>query len=375
MKICLDIQSAVGQRAGIGRYAHSLATHLAAESGPNDALTLFAFDFRRRGLPFAAPGARIRTCRLLPGTLAQKAWTRLNGPAFDRFAGPHDLFHFPNFVIPPLRRGRAVVTIHDISFLRFPEFADAANQRYLESTLPRTLARADAILTDSRFCAREITDLLGVPADRVHPVPLGVAPRMHPPPADAVADLRRRLGLNAPYLLTVGTLEPRKNIPFLVTVFERLAEQWPGLFVLAGAPGWNVGPILERLTRSPAAARIRRLDFVADPDLPALYGGAACFLCASHYEGFGLPPLEAMACGTPVIASPGGALREVLAPGAAALLDPDDPDRWTASIRTLLDSPEARQAAVETGLARARQFTWPETARRTWAVYRKAGAA
>lgn len=374
MKICLDIQSAIGQRAGVGRYALSLAAALADAPREGDELAFFYFDFRRRGAPFAAPHARFHACRLLPGALVQKAWTRLNWPPFDAFAGAHDLFHFPNFVIPPLRRGRAVVTIHDVSFLRFPAFAEDRNRRYLETAMRRTIARADAILTDSRFSASEIVSLLGVPAERVHAVHLGVAPHMRPPPPETAAAVRRRLGLDRPYLLTVGTLEPRKNIPFLVDVFEQLAGDYPGDLVLAGAPGWKVAPILARLARSPVAARIRRLDHVADADLPALYAGSDCFLCASHYEGFGLPPVEAMACGTPVISSPGGSLREVLGE-AARLLDPADPRAWADRIRELLESRAEREAAIAAGRTRSARYTWPETARQTWDVYRKAGTA
>ena len=370
MKICLDIQSAIGQRAGVGRYALSLAAHLAAEARDGDELAFFYFNFRRRQPPFSAPNARFRTCRFLPGALVQKAWTHLDWPPFDAFAGAHDLFHFPNFFIPPLRKGRAVVTIHDVSFLRFPEFAEARNQRYLERTIRQTVARADAILTDSRFSAGEIAALLDVPPGRVHAVHLGVAPHMRPPPPETVAATRRRLGLERPYLLTVGTLEPRKNIPFLADVFEQLAGAYPGDLVLAGAPGWKVEAILARLARSPAADRIRRLDYTAEADLPALYAGADCFLCASHYEGFGLPPVEALACGAPVVSSPGGSLREVLGE-SAILLDPVDPRLWADRIRELLENRPARQAAIAAGFAQAARYTWPKTARQTWEIYRK----
>jgi glycosyltransferase involved in cell wall biosynthesis len=267
-----------------------------------------------------------------------------------------------------------VVTIHDVSFLRFPAFAENRNRCYLERTIPATVARADAILTVSQFSADEIVALLGVPPGRVHAVHLGIAPHLRPPEPETIDRLRRTLGLTRPYLLTVGTLEPRKNIPFLVEVFERLAGDYPGDLVLAGAPGWKVGPLLDRIRRSPVADRIRRLDYVPEGDLPALYAGADLFLCASHYEGFGLPPLEAMACGTPVISSPGGSLREVLGK-AAVLLEPEDSGAWCASIRDTLSDGNRRRALAAAGIARAALFTWPETARRTWDVYRKVAAS
>jgi glycosyltransferase involved in cell wall biosynthesis len=373
MKICLDIQPAIGPGAGVGRYARSLATHLPRLAGASDSLTYFYFDFKRQGQPFQEPGARFRRCRLLPGALVQKAWARLGWPPYDAFAGRHDLYHFPNFFLPPLRRGKAVVTIHDVSFLRFPSFAEDRNRRYLERTVPRTVARADAILTISRFSASEITALLGVDPARVHAVPLAVAPHMQPATPAEIGSLRHKLGLERPYLLSVGTLEPRKNIPFLVEVFERLAGGYDGDLVLAGAAGWKVEPILERIRRSPVASRIRRLHFVADADLPALYSGADQFLCASHYEGFGFPPLEAMACGTPVVSSPGGSLREVLGE-AALLLEPQDSALWRDRIAERLADPAGRPALAAAGIARAALYSWPETARLTWDVYRKTAA-
>jgi glycosyltransferase involved in cell wall biosynthesis len=372
MKICLDIQSAIGPGAGVGRYTRSLAEHLPALAGPADALTCFYFDFRRQGPPPLPDGVKARACRLLPGALVQKSWTHLRWPPFDAFAGAHDLFHFPNFFLPPLRRGRSLVTIHDVSFLRFPQFAEDKNRRYLEKTIPRTVARADAILTISHFSAGEIASLLGADPARVHAIHLAVAPHLKPAPAEAVARLRKSYGLFRPYLLSVGTLEPRKNIEFLVEVFESLPH-YEGELVLAGAPGWKVGPILERIARSPAANRIRQLRFVPEADLPALYSGADLFLCASHYEGFGFPPLEAMACGTPVVSSPGGSLREVLGE-AAVILEPVDPDAWRTAIRGLLADPERRRERAVAGRRQAALYTWEETARQTWSLYRKVAA-
>lgn len=373
MKICLDIQSAVGRFAGVGRYTRSLAEHLPALAGPGDELASFFFDFRRRGAPFSAPGVRFRSCRLLPGALVQKAWTHLDWPPFDAFSGPADLFHFPNFFLPPLRKGRSAVSIHDVSFIRYPEFAEDRNRRYLEQTISRTVARADAILTISQFSAGEIASLLGVAPGRIHAIHLGVSTDLRAPSPEALREVRRGLGLERPYLLHVGTLEPRKNIPFLVEVFEQLGD-YPGDLVLAGAPGWKVGPILERIAKSPRATRIRRLDFVSDRDLPALYAGADLFLCSSHYEGFGFTPVEAMACGTPVVSSPGGSLREVLG-DAAVLLEPADATAWAAKVREVLENPALRASLVSAGLAQAGRYTWAETARRTWAVYRKVGAS
>ncbi len=368
MIVSLDIQPALAQRAGVGRYTRMLAAHLPAHAG-GDAVRLFCFDFQRRGVPEGLPGgASLRTVRWVPGRLVQQAWKTAGWPPYEWFAGRAGVYHFPNFVRPPLRRGRSVVTLHDVSFLRFPEAAEPRNLRYLHARVPATVRRADAVITDSQAMARDIEELLGVPSERIFPIPLGLPADLRRPPPDEVGAFRRRVGLDRPYLLMVGTLEPRKNHAFLVEVFERLAD-FGGLLVLAGMRGWKVEPILDRIRRSPRAGRIRHLDYVADEDLPALYAGAELVVFPSLYEGFGFPPLEAMACGTPVVCSAGGALREV-AGAAAEVIDTYDADRWAECVRGLLGDAGARARLVERGRAHAAGFTWDETARRTWDVYR-----
>ena len=368
MKICVDIQSAVAQRAGVGRYTRTLVEHLGEFAGPDDDLRLFYFDFRRHGLDFSCNGAHPTPVRWIPGTYVQQAWKRLHWPAFDRFSGPADLFHFPNFILPPLSRGKTVVTIHDMSFVRHPEFAEAKNLAYLTSAIHDTACRADAIVTDSTFSKSEIVDILKVDPAKVFAVPLGISGDYTRPTPEVIARVRSGLGLERPYLLTVGTVEPRKNLPFLIEVFERL-DRFDGDLVIAGMPGWKVGPILDRMKNSPKRARIRYLNFIPDGTLSALYAGAEVFAITSFYEGFGFPPLEAMACGTPVVSSTGGSLAEVL--GDAAVLIPGfNTDEWVTTVAALLDDAPRRTELARLGVAQAARFTWRETARRTWDIYR-----
>lgn len=368
MRICIDIQAAVAQRAGVGRYTKSLVEHLGEFTG-QDQVDLFFFDFCRAGLPFNAPHTRPHPVRWVPGRFVQQAWKRVHAPPFDWLAGRADLYHFPNFTIPPLRTGRRIVTIHDMSFVRHPEFAETRNLKYLNALIHDTVRRADAILTDSRFSADEIRSLLKVNPDRVFPIHLGVDPVVTAPPPDQLAATRQRLGLNRPYLLSVGTLEPRKNLLFLIDVFEHLHD-YDGDLVIAGMPGWKCEPILDRIRTSPAAARIRYLQYVAEADLPALYAGAEVFVVTSFYEGFGLPPLEAMACGTPVVSSNGGSLPEVLGP-AAVIVTGFERDAWTGVIERLLSNREQRHALSAAGIRHAAGFTWRDTASRTFDVYRQ----
>lgn len=369
MRVCIDIQSAIGARAGVGRYTLMLAQHLGALRGPHE-LATFHFDFRRRGLPFMAEETESRVCNWLPGRVPQFAWKTFGWPPYNWFAGPADVYHFPNFIRPPLSRGASVVTIHDVAFLRYPETIEARNLTYLTRHIRDTVQHANAIITVSAFTAREVTELLNVPPHRLHAIPSGLDPAMHRPSSDVVRALRHRLDLPRPYLLTVGTLEPRKNFPFLIEVFERLTG-FDGDLVIAGRRGWKYQPILDRIAHSPCRSRIRLLETIAEADLPALYGGAELFVLPSLYEGFGFPPLEAMACGTPAVVSPGGALAEVCGQGAL-VIEAIEAERWAHEIRALLSAPALLDALRRRGAEQAARYTWRETARRTWSVYEAA---
>ncbi|MDR0993526.1 MAG: glycosyltransferase family 4 protein [Verrucomicrobiota bacterium] len=369
MKVCLDIQAALGQRAGVGRYVRELLRHLGADA-QTDEVRAFYFDFKRKGLDAPPPGIGLRACRWLPGRAAQKLWKVFRFPPYDWFAGGADVYHFPNFIRPPLSRGRkSVVTIHDVSFLRMPETTEAKNLAWLTSEINRTVEQADRIITDSAFSAREIVQQLKVPPEKVVPIPLGLAPFGPPPSREEVEAVRASLELTRPYLLMVGTIEPRKNIPFLVKVFEAL-QGFDGELVLVGGLGWKTGPTLRAMAESPQRDRIRLLRHVGDRELSALYAGASVFVFPSRYEGFGFPPLEAMGRGTPVVAARNSSLPEVLGE-APAWVDGFDVDTWAGTLRAVLEDPDRRERMRLAGLAQAQPFTWEKTARRTWAVYRQ----
>jgi glycosyltransferase involved in cell wall biosynthesis len=369
MKVCLDIQAALGQRAGVGRYVRELLSNLGAAAGA-DKMAAFYFDFKRTGLDVVPPGVEMRSCRWMPGRVAQAAWKRLGFPPYEWFAGEADLYHFPNFIRPPLGSGRkSVVTIHDVSFLRMPETTEAKNLAWLSAEIRQTAERADAILTDSQFSAREICELLKVPPEKVFPIWLGLPPFGPPPTVESVAQARQTLGLEKPYLLMVGTIEPRKNIPFLVKVYEALKD-FDGDLVLAGGLGWKTGPTLRAISESPRQSGIKLLKHMNDGQLSALYAGAAAFVFPTRYEGFGFPPLEAMGRGTPVISARNSSLPEVLGE-AAEWVDGFDAEEWAQTIRAVLGD-SARAARLRAaGLEQAKKFTWEETAKKTWEVYRR----
>lgn len=369
MDICLDYQPAVAQRAGIGRYTRLLARYLPGLLEQGDRLSLFYLDFSRKGDPPDAPGAIDRPWRLLPGALLQQLWKRGLPPRFDQLAGKADLYHFTNFVIPPVSaKAKTISTIFDMSFARLPQCAEAKNLAYLEARIGKTVRRADAIITISRFSADEIASFHPEAEGKTFAIPLGLDQTLAAPPADTVAEVRKRLGLEKPYILSVGTLEPRKNYTFLVDAFEALGRDDVDL-VIAGMPGWRYEPILEKIGKSPRAAQIHYLRFVQDADLAALYAGAELFALASLYEGFGFPPLEAMLCGTPVVSSAGGSLPEVLG-DAADIVRGYDAGEWAEALAKMLDDPGRRASFVARGTARARLYSWEETARKTLDVYR-----
>ena len=368
MNICMDIQAAVAQRAGIGRYARTLAGHLPPFLDGVD-LTLFYFDFKRQGEPFTVPGATLKPCRMLPGQIVQKLWQTADWPEFQQLSGPADLYHFPNFLIPPINaKARTVVSIHDMSFMRFPEFAEDRNREFLTSRLSDTIERADGIITISEFSASEIVEFTGAPRDKIHVTHLGITGGFSTPSEKAQKAMRKELGIDGPYVLTVSTLEPRKNVDFLVDVFEQMKD-FDGHFVIAGMRGWKYESTLQRIEESPLRDRIHYVEYVSDEHLPALYGSASLFLFGSHYEGFGFTPLEAMACGLPVLSSDGGSLAEVLRDGAV-VMSGFDAGEWAEQAARLLQGDSERDALCERGRAVAGSYTWEATARNTAEIYR-----
>ena len=190
---------------------------------------------------------------------------------------------------------------------------------------------------------------------------------MQRPEPGQVDQVLRKLGVSSPYILFVSTIEPRKNIPFLIDVFDQLAS-FPGKLVIAGQKGWKYESIFQHMERARRKDDIVVLDYVQEQDLPALYQGASLFAFPSLYEGFGFPPLEAMACGTPVITSAAGSLPEVLG-DAAIIIDSFDVARWCACIEQVLNTPEQQEALIQQGYEQSQKYTWRETAKKTWAVY------
>jgi glycosyltransferase involved in cell wall biosynthesis len=233
----------------------------------------------------------------------------------------------------------------------------------------RAVAAATRVLCVSATTAADLAERMDISPDRVDVTPLGTD--LRPAPTERVAELRRRLGLDGPYLLGLGTVEPRKDLPTLVRAFAALAAELPHRLVLAGLAGWGAGELAAAVAASGVADRILVSGYVPEADKAALLSGADVFAYPSRYEGFGLPVLEAMACGTPVVTTTGGSLPEV-AGDAATLVDPGDDAALAAALAKLATDPAAREDAAARGRARAATFTWERCAEATAAAYSRA---
>jgi glycosyltransferase involved in cell wall biosynthesis len=265
-----------------------------------------------------------------------------------------------------------VTSVHDVSFLEHPELFPWQRVKQLRITVARTVRTAARILTPSEFSARSIRKAYGVAEEKITVVPNGVGAHFRPMARDvAAAHVREKFGIAGPYILMVGDLQPRKNQAGLIRAFEELIRTQPQLrhtLVLTGQDSWFASVIRDAAQRSPASGRIKLTGFVGDADLPYLYGGADLFVFPSFYEGFGIPILEAMACGRAVACSNTTAVVET-ADGAAIVFDPHSTAGMTRAMKDLLIDAEMRARYERLGLQRAQSFSWRDAARRTLDVY------
>jgi glycosyltransferase involved in cell wall biosynthesis len=356
---------------GIGRYVRALAEHLPAEAAVDGGAARFlvcrhpAERVAAVGLPPAA------TVRLpWPGRLATRTWVTLRRPRLPSgLLDTLDLVHATSAAVPPAPGRPLVATVHDLAFRHHPDAYPAAGRRYHDRSARIVAGEAARILVPSEATARDLAELYAVDRGRVSIVPLGVEPPARPDYRGA-ARLLHDLGVRGPFLLAVGTLEPRKNLPRLLAAFDEVADELPDHWlVVVGPVGW--GP---RLRPTWGSVRVKLAGPVADATLHALYRRADGLAYPSLYEGFGLPVLEAMAHGVPVLTSDRSSLPEV-AGDAALLVDPLDRGAIAKGLVRLLSDGELRRRLETAGPRRAAGFTWPAAAAATWAAYRQALAA
>ncbi len=378
MHIAIDYTPAVRQRAGIGRYTRGLVRAL-AELDHTNRYTLFCVGQGGEGGPGPAghedglPANFTFKVSNLPARWLTAGWHKLKLPLHaERLAGDSDIFHSPDFTLPPLRSAAGVVTIHDLSFLRLPAYADPGLREYLSKSVPDSVTRARRVLADSENTRLDLIELLGVPADKISVVPPGVGPEFRPV-RDTVQlnAVRERYHLPPWFILFVGTIEPRKNLARLIAAYGQLRRQTglPHALVLAGGQGWLSQGIYEQVAKEGLSEHVLFPGFVADEHLPALYTLADVFAFPSLYEGFGIPPLEAMACGTPVVASNNSSLPE--ATGSAALLvDAEDMEGLADAMARVLGDAVLRARLSDLGRAQAARFTWRSAAETLLQAYK-----
>ncbi|MBI3119349.1 MAG: glycosyltransferase family 4 protein [Candidatus Hydrogenedentes bacterium] len=280
-----------------------------------------------------------------------------------------DLVHYPASVGPLFPATNLVLTVHDLAVFRHPEWFTRGRALYYRAAITRGVRQARRIIADSRATAQELQELLDVPPDLIDIIPLGVSPHFAPVPLERIEAIRRQYALPADFFLFVGTFEPRKNLERLITAWDSVAACIPENLVLAGRRGWRDAPILEAIQRSPFRSRIHLPSHVPEHDLPALLSAARAFVWPSLYEGFGLPPLEAMACGTPVITSNTSSLPEITG-DAALLVDPHEVDAIAQALRRVSANAALRDELRAKGLTRAAQFTWHHTGDLTLRSYK-----
>jgi glycosyltransferase involved in cell wall biosynthesis len=374
LRIGIDYTAAVRQGAGIGRYTRELVRSLAkldrghdyvlfaAAGGQQPADTAWPRSFQMRSVPLSDRALTI-------------LWHRLRLPLWVELAtGPLDIFHSPDFVLPSVRRAKTLVTVHDLSFIRYPQCADANLRAYLNQVVPRSVQRADLVLADSQSTKDDLVELLGVEPDKIEIVYPGVEERFHPIEDQALLDeVRRRYTLPPRFILGVGTLQPRKNFTRLIEAFADLRFAIRDLrLVIAGGKGWLYEEIFATVERLGLEEKVVFPGFVADEHLPALYNLADLFVFPSLYEGFGLPPLEALACGTPVITSDASSLPEVVGQ-AGLMVEATDVEALAQAMKQVLEDDALQEEMIARGLEQARKFTWQKAASRLLNLYKKLG--
>ena len=370
MHIAIDIQPVLGKRSGVGWYAFHLVKAL-SRIDKNNKVILFYFDFLKNSGGIPTDNPRFKNHPIyLPRRVFNFAWKKLGISSVDFFVRA-DVFHFPNFVIPPLKKGKAVVTIHDLAFRRYPEYIEPKNLSFLTEQLPRTLKRADSVIVNSEFTKNELISFYDIVPEKVRVTRLGVSEEFRPVEEPGfLEETRKRYQLPKRFILSLGTLEPRKNVPALLKAYSRL-RQSPGFehkLVFAGMKGWLYDGIFEQIKRLNLENQVLFIGYVPEEDLPFLYNLSELFVFPSLYEGFGLPVLEAFACGVPVIVSDRASLPEV-AGDAAILIDPEDIDALTRGMKNVLGNEDLRTELIAKGFRRAKEFSWEKTARETLRVY------
>lgn len=371
LQVTLDAGPAVHQGAGLARYTESLAAALWRHCRDSIDLTLF---YNRHSGNQPPPDLQPIPARAIP--LGQYPWRLgvlasqlLRAAAVERRLPAGGVFHATEHLLPWMDRPK-VMTVHDLIFERFPQHHTLANRTFLRVAMPLFVRRADAIIAVSHHTKQDLLELYRTPPQKISVIHEGIESRFHPASEDEVRLAREKYAIRRPYLLMVGTLEPRKNHALAFEALARLkAEGLPHCLVVVGRRGWLWDAVQRNLDRLQLGGDVVFAGRVPDADLPALYTGAACLLMPSLYEGFGIPVLEAMACAAPVVCSKASSLPEV-GGSAARYIEPLTSEGLFETVRPILTDPNAAGQMRSSGLRQAARFRWKKAAMETVDVYR-----
>lgn len=369
-RIAIDYTPGYEQGAGIGRYVRELVSHL-AQRDTETAYSLFVSGASAQQLP-PVPGPNFvwKPTRISPRWLA-RLWHRLHLPVpVELFVGDTDLFHATDFVLPPVKtKALTIVTIHDLSFVRVPDAASPPLKRFLDTVVPQSVRRATHVLAVSQATKMDLIELYGTSPEKITVLLHGVDAHFRRVETGLAVILRKYRIPDRPFVFAVGTIQPRKNYARLVKALALIRDRGFDIdLVIAGGRGWLENPIYETISESHMGDHVHMIGFADDEDLPVLLSQAECVAFVSLYEGFGLPVLEGMACGTPVVTSNLSSMPEV-AGDAASMVDPYDVEAIAQAIQRVLSESEHKADMVQKGYVQAARFTWEESVRQLHQIY------
>jgi glycosyltransferase involved in cell wall biosynthesis len=370
--IAIDYTPAYEQGGGIGRVTRDLVAALAQHDTETNYRLFVAGAFHHQLSPAPGTNFRWQPVPIAPLWLA-RLWHRAKMPLpVNWFTGKIHLYHATDFVLPPVSAGiKTLVTIHDVSFVRVPAAASPTLKAYLDKVVPESIWRADHVIAVSQATKKDIIELYGTAPEKISVVLHGIDTRFR-----RIENLQQHNAIRQkyqlgtrPYLLSVGTVQPRKNYSRIIQALAQLrAQNYDLSLVIAGGKGWLEGEMYQTIAKTGMKEYVHLIGFADDADLPVLYSAAACVVFPSLYEGFGFPVLEGMACGTPVITSNVSSLPEV-AGDAALLINPVETDELTTAIQRIVEDADLRERLIQRGYQQIQHFTWANSAQHLYQIY------
>jgi glycosyltransferase involved in cell wall biosynthesis len=366
MKIIVEAHSILKNRSGVGWFAHGMVRGLQAHIKPGDTIDLLTHPQEPVdvGELLENPQTFEKPIDWMPGRVYHALKFRNQMPPVDLFYG-RGIYFFPNFIRWPLVKSPSVIAVHDLSMFDCPEFSSPENLAFMTKHLKGSVEKADMIVAVSEFSKKTLCDHFPIDPKKVVVTHLAAESKLYYPRTETeIAETKAKYGIFGKYMLFLGTLEPRKNLEGLIAAYRRLPAKLRAevSLVLVGGRGWRDEDIRNAITEARIAGdKVILPGYVVTEDLPALYSGAEAFVWPSHYEGFGLPILEAMSCGTPVLTANNSSLPES-AGEAALFVDANDRDQIKQGMQNLLTNPNLRKSYVDAGFKQAKKFSWEKSA-------------